>query len=593
MKIAIVAGAEALPLIKKSFESQRCVGVEFEYYLDVNEIITSIETRGFYLDKLAIVTSFLQEWGEIDKQTLVNRLLNICEHLQANAEIYLVDSKQLLRSEYSNLLSVYPQVKYQPQQIRLSELFGVVMGDLKHEQVDNIDETVKPKGFFSRRFGRKSAQPEVGEDTALITDTEVPVTESAPTPIQEPVTEEPEDLFNLFEENPEASASDVGVAMEDMDDTPLFQEPASTPVSIHEPTPVSAPISEPLPDSISFSDDWDEPMPIPTPKPTPEPTPVVAPAEDTAPAKPKGKTKLLIKEPEPPLAAPHKTIKPQKIPTPKPAKVKSDYISIFQKRTKIILCTGDRRTGISTVASNLAQQAANDGLAVLVMDLDFERKGQAINFPFEADENDTQMSFSIFRAASAPSNIVDYAIHLEDGLDFIGTAISVSEVENIHKAVTDDVVKQMLSSALSAYDLIFIDCPFEYLKEYSSVVAMSHIIVHSMSTDYRGILNTLNRLTPDDFENDMIYNLYLSKVLLLLNNFVSHFWNSTEINEKTITNYMCVLTGEDFYRGIDVIGRVPCFPDYDHFMDTGTLFVNDKRYKNIFVQLLNDLAVRG
>lgn len=592
MKIAIVAGAEALPLIKKSFESQRCVGVEFEYYLDVNEIITSIETRGFYLDKLAIVTSFLQEWGEIDKQTLVNRLLNICEHLQVNAEIYLVDSKQLLRSEYSNLLSVYPQVKYQPQQIRLSELFGIVMGDLKHEQIDNIDETVKPKGFFSRRFGRKPTQPEVGEDTALITDAEIPVNEPVSAPIQEPVAEEPEDLFNLFEENSEASTPGVGVTMEDIDDTPLFQEPPQTSVSIPEPAPVSAPISEHFPGSVSFSDDWDEP--IPTPTPAPEPAPMVAPIEDIAPAKSNGKSKLFIKEPasEPALAAP-KAVKPQKIPAPKPAKVKSDYISIFQKRTKIILCTGDRRTGISTVASNLAQQAANDGLAVLVMDLDFERKGQAINFPFEADENDTQMSFSIFRAASAPSNIVDYAIHLEDGLDFIGTAISVSEVENIHKAVTDDVVKQMLSSALSAYDLIFIDCPFEYLKEYSSVVAMSHIIVHSMSTDYRGILNTLNRLTPDDFENDMVYNLYLSKVLLLLNNFVSHFWNSTEINENTITNYMCVLTGEDFYRGIDVIGRVPCFPDYDHFMDAGTLFVNDKRYKNIFVQLLNDLAVRG
>lgn len=581
MKIAIVAAQEALPLIKKSFEAQRCVGVEFEYYADVNEVLTAIETRGFYLDKLVLVASFLQNWGPIDRQTLINRLLAICEHLSTTAEIYLADSKQILRSEYSNLLSVYPQVKYQSQQLHVSELFGLVMGDIKQEAAENIDESVKPRGFFSRKFGKKNTQqqPEITDDTALVSDAEMQQGPQEPyMPQQDVASEEPEDLYNLFEE-PQGQQP-MMPQQNFVSDAPLFEDtiPAPTDQGQFEyqqaddmsiPGSNIPPMEEPqVPQDFAplYEEDNTQFTPPPQPQPAFIPPPQPAPA------------------PQPPV---------RQQPAPKPVRTKSSYVDIFQKRTKIILCTGDRRSGTSTAMSNLAQQAVNDGLAVLVMDLDYERKGQAINFPFEADENDTQLAFSLFRAASAPTNIADYVIHLEDGLDFIGTAISVSEVNNVHKAVTDDILKQMLSSALSSYDLIFIDCPFEYLREYTSLISMSHIILHSMMTDYRSILNTLNSLTPDDFENDMAYNLYLSKAMLLLNNFTSHFWNSTEINEKTVTSYMCALTGEDFYRGVDVVGRIPYFQDYDRYMDAGALFVSDKKYKGIFIQLLNDLAVRG
>ena len=606
MKIAIVASADALPFIQKSFESQRCVGVEFEFYADVNEILTSIETRGFYLDKLVLVTSFLQTWGMIDKQTMVNRILQICEHLQPTAEIYLADSKQLLRSEYSNLLNAYPQVKYQPQQLHVSELFGLVMGDLKQEEADNIDDSVKPKGFFGKMFSKrnKGAVAPINEDAALFPDTEPVASENPFTADAEQPTE---DLYNLFEE-PAQPLPEMKSFAAPVDDTPLFEDP--TPVFTS--APASALITSEDESSFQASDDQSifsssEPQQVFQAPPQPEPEPQqffqASPQPEPqqffqAPPQPEPQPEQFFQAPPPaPTPAPQQQVfqapKQGKVHTPKPAKAKSTYVDIFQKRTKIILCTGDRRTGTSTLVSNLAQQAVNDGLAVLVMDLDFERKGQAINFPFQADENDTQLAFSLFRATSAPTNLAEYVIHLEDGLDFIGTAISVSEVTNIHKAVTDDILKQMLSSALSAYDLIFIDCPFEYLREYSSLVAMAHIILHSMGTDYRAILNTLNALTPDDFENDMTYNLYLSKVMLILNNFVSHFWNSTEINEKTIISYMCTLTGEDFYRNIDVLGRVPAFPDYDRYMDAGALFVSNKSYKNIFIQLLNDIATRG
>lgn len=595
MKIAIVASADALPFIQKSFESQRCVGVEFEFYADVNEILTSIETRGFYLDKLVLVTSFLQIWGMVDKQTMVNRILQICEHLQPTAEIYLADSKQLLRSEYSNLLNAYPQVKYQPQQLHVSELFGLVMGDLKQEEADNIDDSVKPRGFFGKMFAKrnKGSQEPVNEDAALFQDT---VSEAPETSFVANAEQPAEDLYNLFEE-PTLVAPESNSFAAPVDDTPLFEDPA--------PVPTFASASSTFGEESSFQAsedlslfDTSEPQQVFQAPPQPEPQQVFQAPPQPEPqqvfqAPPLIPTPIPSTAPKPEPQQVFQAPKQGKIHAPKPAKAKSTYVDIFQKRTKIILCTGDRRTGTSTLVSNLAQQATNDGLAVLVMDLDFERKGQAINFPFQADENDTQLAFSLFRAASAPTNLAEYVIHLEDGLDFIGTAISVSEVTNIHKAVTDDILKQMLSSALSAYDLIFIDCPFEYLKEYSSLVAMAHIILHSMGTDYRAILNTLNALTPDDFENDMTYNLYLSKVMLILNNFVSHFWNSTEVNEKTIISYMCTLTGEDFYRNIDVLGRVPAFPDYDRYMDAGALFVSNKSYKNVFIQLLNDIATRG
>lgn len=592
MTIAIVATAEALPQIQKSFETQHCVGVTFEYYSDINEILSSLETRGFYLDKLVVIASFLQSFEPAARQAVVQRILQICGHLQPTSEIYIADSKQILRSEYANALSVYPQVKYQSQQLHVSELFGVIMGDIKQDVAENIDESVKPKGFFSRHFGKRkpSTQLQPQEDAALFADVPAPQPESQ-TPS---VTQEADDLDNLFEEppvtpvaTPQPEIPSVGI------DLPLFEaEPAPTSTPTHTPTPTPTPMPEPLQSSaptLTPNSQKQQPWMFGEQSLVENEGKCEDEDEDDY----ENESNLFVAPMSAPQTQPVSKIKAPKVKAPKVKKAKNNYVSIFQKRTKIILCTGDRRTGISTTASNMAQQAVNDGLSVLVMDLDFERKGQSINFPFQADENDTQIAFSLFRATSAPSNLSNYVIHLEDGLDFLGTAISVSEVTNIHKAVTDDILKQILAAALADYDLIFVDCPFEYLKEYSSLVSMAHIIIHSMMTDYRSILNTINQLTPDDFENDMTYNLYMTKVMLLLNNYTPHYWNSTEINESTVLNYMCTLTEEDIYQGLDVAGRIPALPDYDTLMDSGALLVSKKSYQSLYIQLLNTIATRG
>lgn len=580
MRVAVLGSETAIPSIKKTFAQQKCIGIEFEYYTEAYSILAEIETRGFYVDKLVIITSLFSDWGDVDRQTFINKLINICDTLSTSSEIYILDSQHIFRVEYSNMLSVYPQVVYQPQAVRASELFNIITGDIQHEEAENIDNSVKPKSIFSKLLGRRgnaSNQPQQTEQPEQIEEKQLPLADEETT---EPQYSD-EALFDDSESvSPQNNYIQTEIDDDDVDLEDYFGTP-SAPVFEDDNTPNREYSDKPLFSDPTFLTEDHEQAYSEEPEEPEEPI-IVAPPKAKTPSPKKAQPATIVRKPKPQPA-------PQKI----SKKAKSDYISVFQKRTKIILCTGERRSGVSTAMSNMAQQAVNDGLAVLVVDLDFERRGQAINFPFQADETDTQLAFSLFRAASAPMNLPSCVVHLEDGLDFLGTALAVSAVTSVEAALTDEALKQILSTALAAYDLIFVDCPYPSLRKYQSLIAMSNIAIHSVMTDYRSIVNTLNAITPDDFDSVMDYNLYLSKVMFLLNNFTSHFWNSTELNEKTLLSYMADLTGEDFYKDIAVLGRIPHMDDYDEYMDSGALFVSTKKYSPLFITLLNELASRG
>ena len=131
------------------------------------------------------------------------------------------------------------------------------------------------------------------------------------------------------------------------------------------------------------------------------------------------------------------------------------------------------------------------------------------------------------------------------------------------------------------------------MKEYPCLIAMSNIIVYSTGTDLRSIYNAINALTEYDFLTSTDYNLFVSKMMLLLNCYTKHLWKGKPIDENLITSVMYELTDSPAYANFSVLGRVPMFDDFDIYMTGGRLLVDKAEYKNIFVELLNSLAVRG
>ena len=122
---------------------------------------------------------------------------------------------------------------------------------------------------------------------------------------------------------------------------------------------------------------------------------------------------------------------------------------------------------------------------------------------------------------------------------------------------------------------------------------MSNYIIHSTATDYRAIVNLVNMLTPEDFATNTDFSLYMTKLMFLLNQFKTHFWNNVEINERNLNQYMIDMTGDDMYRSLTAVGRIPEFNDYDEFMSEGNLLIDNKNYTDIFIELLNNIAAKG
>lgn len=569
MKIVVIAPEGVIDPIKQSFANRGCVGVEFEYTSDILNVFSRMDIHGFYMNKLVILTAVMNDWGEADKQTLVDRLVAVCDTLKETNEIYLFDSSKLLAAEYANTLSFYGQVIYQDQKIHVADLMSVIMGDYVESVAENINKNIKPKSFFSKLLkGKKtnrqdsaSEEPQQKEPPSPSDPTLMPQANDAvacstgfeDTPLfgssdgimsaqanltKESSVEDDLETLPLPEDTPEYLTEDDSVATGNLNDNPLFEEP--TP---HTQTQATNSAVAPALSSMTES----------------------------------------IREFASPQAPQQENV----------IKSSGKYVQFFQKRTKIVLCTGERRSGVSTFASNIAQQVQRDGLSCLIVDLDFERRGQSINFPFEHDSDDVRLTYSLYNAVKSNSGINEHAIALDDGLDFLGTSLYVFDTDTMHKHVTNDTLQRLLTVALSEYDIILIDCPFVQIREYPCLVAMSNLIVHSMCVDIRSVYNMLNSITEYAVGTSTDYNLYVSKMMLLLNCYTPHFWNHTEITEKFLPRLMFELTDSQMYLNFAVLGRVPQFADYDEYMSGGKMLVDNAKYRNIFIHLLDELALRG
>lgn len=547
MIVAVLLPADRLEKVRQSLDNQKSAGITFEYYVSMSALFDLVRDRGFYMDKLVIIASIISEFNEADMQVLIDNLFNICENylISSTKEILMVDSAKAFESNYHQFFYPYQQFVYQTQRIHPSQLFNLIAGNFAVEENPNIDQEAKKPGLLSRFLGRKR--------TAI----EEPLTDSTGEQESEPTySDKP-----LFADEPVSDSENQEAANEptlpDFDIDLEYDEQEPDSLNTDDLTEYS---STPL---------FDDPEPASTPDPEPEP---------------KQMAQQHVQKP--------KTVSPPAVKS-KTKGVKKTYVDFFRKRSKTILFTGDRRTGTSTIVSNLAEQASLDGLAVLVIDLDFERRGQAVNFPIVCDDNDTQTILSLYHAIKNASNLTKYALQLNNNLDFLGTLLSAESTDFMFEHVTNESLQTLLSLAMGKYDIIFIDCPFLSIKSYPCLVGMSNYIVHSIPTDTRGLINCINMLTPEDFDTDTSYNVYLSKAMFLLNIYLSHFWKNVEITERNVMDYLCDLTQESLYRNLTVLGRIPMFHDYDEFMSDGKLLVQEKKYTDIFIEVLNDIAAKG
>lgn len=621
MNVSIVLPASKLNAVKQSLSSQKSASLNFDYSTDPFSVFLSIKNQGFYMDKLVIIATILSDMDDNTRQQFMMSLLDICNTFitQNLGEILIIDSSHLMEMEYNSSFSMFPGFVYQTQKIHPSQLYSLIAGNFQAEENPNVDNDIKKPGLFSRMFKKKNAAPAAIQPNPGISQQmpepsvnqmpgqvpsqipEQPVTQpfvpTSQTPLfsdadfqQEAAPQEEADapansldFSSLIFDNPEPQPQEDVIKPQSYNDMPLFEDPSVPTVNIaKEPEP---PQPQSIPQIVS--------QPQPVPQMVSQPQPVSAPFQQPQPQSAPMQFSQSQLAPPPILQSPSLPT-PIQLSQPQPVPVQNLYYAdFFRKRSKTILVTGDRRTGVSTVVSNLAEQASQDGLAVLIIDLDYERRGQSINFPIDCDPNDIRTTLSLYNAIKNASNIQEYALPLNVNLSMLGTSLVAEDSTIMYKHVNDDALRPLLSMAIGYYDIVLIDCPFSMLKEYSCLVTMSNIIMHCLQTDLRSIFNTVNILAPDSFSSDTEYSVYMSKTLLLLNNYVPHVLNGKEMNESNLLSFMCDLTGDNLYTALSIIGRVPSLSQYDNCMMDGNLIVMNSALKGIFINLWNNIAQKG
>lgn len=562
--------------------------------------------------------------------------MDIVTEIQGQSNIHYIDSKIRVTDLPKICAGTYRATDAAPQELAK---------DNSRRQAVQAPSVPKPHkggfGFFGKnKKNQQPAQPPVQQPPA-----QTPVQQPTPDPVQAPTGTGQPSMSEPWA-IPEQPAPEVGVtgqqpAQPQQDvpefDVPLFgnfnpppkpEQPASSDFGLDLDLDVEEPVAQ-QPAKPAQQDRFDinkvddvpvfqpeppsQPTPTPTPVQQPEPQPVQQPV--SAPMNgPSGNTQFGAGQPvgngqlgsqsvgNPQQMNPPMGVQQPMQPAPAPTQMQTRHPfrtpqarqnnGAAFRRSIAVLVTGDRRSGVSSVCSNLAVAAAMMGEAVLVLDFDFLRRGQSINFPIQHDENDARYLTPLANALRMPHSLDQYAVNYIDGLDYLGTSLVVSDIEAAQSTVDNAKIQRLLGTALSKYDLVFIDCPFDKVMEWDALVTGATRIIHVMNNDMNAIMNNINLLCEDAFLDPSIYQMYIPRMGIVLNAVKPINVMGIPASAQNLLSLFMGITGdEDSYTDFAVLGEIPFFMDYEQIVASDTQIAETKygQYYQQLLQLLREV----
>jgi len=199
------------------------------------------------------------------------------------------------------------------------------------------------------------------------------------------------------------------------------------------------------------------------------------------------------------------------------------------KRSNVIIITGDRRVGKTSLSLNLCKELAKSkSKNILYVDMDIKRKGSLLYLGFEAIlDEDERVQNGL------------YLVKSEKALDYVTYVVKKSNfsalVSMFGLGGNNEDLYQM-STVLSVqkkYDLVVIDCPLENLPYIKDIIPISDIYILTLG-DIQTLYNTFIDMMMSLSEKDIL-QVVRRGVFLLQGKEVSY---------------------DDFYENIDVIDTI-------------------------------------
>lgn len=184
-----------------------------------------------------------------------------------------------------------------------------------------------------------------------------------------------------------------------------------------------------------------------------------------------------------------KQIQERIVEVPVAGKSLSGLYAILKGTKKVtIVVTGERRSGVTCTAMEVARFFKKKGVNTLFVDLDIKRRSSLL---YIGIEEIVRLSDYHQKGISLATNLktlknISFP-HFEDGYDCL--------VQMYNNAISEESVRnlQALLSVQSDYGVVVVDCPFENLSLIPSLLQVSEILMCFEATK-TGIFNTMLEL---------------------------------------------------------------------------------------------------
>lgn len=250
--------------------------------------------------------------------------------------------------------------------------------------------------------------------------------------------------------------------------------------------------------------------------------------------------------------------KPKKKKSDKKKAPKMDKSALYiQSRPRIVYVTGTGRIGQSTLAASLGFTASQFYCKSLIVDLDMIRR--AISCIYQDYANTSSVySTGLVSAIRSPHLIEEIATEHYDGVSTIGISIDAEDNREIMNTVTPEAIQSLLLQALTKYNLVVVDIPWDYLVANPVLMTVPHDILFTTSNDIMTMISDLNHLTPDSFSSPDIFNMLISKMRFVLNmTSPENVYERKTITEKNFNKVCYILTEEEMFTTIPVVANIP------------------------------------
>lgn len=264
-----------------------------------------------------------------------------------------------------------------------------------------------------------------------------------------------------------------------------------------------------------------------------------------------------------------------------------DKVAEMLKRQKIIVVTGNERSGKSGTIANLASVAQSVGMRTLVLDLDFYGRGMCLYFPQDINPEENYFTNGISNAMRSPYSASDFTWRISDYLDILGLDVSVCNVKTHEDTLNSAKLSDLLSNIRLQYDLILIDLPFKYINKFNSCLSVADRIVYLTENDPSSLINIVNNINPEKFDNFVDYQLFRTKCGFVINRYNENGCLSSNVIEPhNFTLFLDEITeGLEFYK-YTVYGTIQDIPNYCRQQDSGVLLCAYEGYDKIFFDML-------